>query len=287
MAVNVAVAGRRLVVVADRRGQRRDRRGQRRDRRGQRRRSTRAAPRSARAVPRGSTRAVPRPAWTSPPTDLDSPRGAAESLAGAGGPRPPSGRHGAASPAWAVSPAWLAAVAVLSGLFALGLEVLWTRMFAQVLQNSVYTFSTILVVFLAALADRLRRCATVSAASRTAPARVLWALLTLSGLGVAATPFAFQATDGRAQLAQPPVTPGSPTWSRSSPMRCCVLFVPAALLGSVFPYLLRASEGSPRGAGRRHRTSQRRSTRRAASSARSRPGSCCSGRSGLWNGIRS
>ena len=139
--------------------------------------------------------------------------------------------------------AWLlATVAGLSGALALGLEVLWTRMFAQVLQNSVYTFSIILVVFLAALAagsaiaNRLCRV-------RTAPAQVLWLLLTLSGLGVAATPFAFHAlTAGLSSLA---TGDGWVLYVLSIfGNTMLVLFVPAALLGSVFPYLLRAAQGS-------------------------------------------
>ena len=162
-----------------------------------------------------------------------------ERRAGAARSRPP-----AAYAAGAHSPAWLlGAVAGLSGAFALGLEVLWTRMFAQVLQNSVYTFSTILVVFLAALAtgsaiaNRLCRV-------RAAPAQVLWVLLTLSGLGVAATPFAFHAlTAGVSSL-----NTGDgwiPYVVSIFANTMLVLFLPAALLGSVLPYLLRAAEGSP------------------------------------------
>ena len=167
---------------------------------------------------------------------------AAAGAAGAAGVSATGGTTAAVA-AGAASPAWLAAVAALSGLFALGLEVLWTRMFAQVLQNSVYTFSTILVVFLAALAagsavaHRLCRV-------RAAPARVLWTLLTLSGLGVAATPFAFhRLTAGLSTLATGDAWISYIVSIFANAM--LLLFVPAALLGCVFPYLLRASEGSP------------------------------------------
>ncbi len=156
----------------------------------------------------------------------------------------PRRRPPAVAPAAATVSAWLlAAVAGLSGVFALGLEVLWTRMFAQVLQNSVYTFSTVLVVFLAALAtgsaiaNRLCR-------ARAAPARVLWMLLTLSGLGVAATPFAFHhLTAGLSTLATGDAW--LPYVASIFANTALLLFVPTALLGAVFPYLLRASEGSP------------------------------------------
>ncbi len=46
----------------------------------------------------------------------------------------------------------LAVVAFASGLITLSLQVLWVRMFSQVLHNSVYTFSIILTVFLLILA---------------------------------------------------------------------------------------------------------------------------------------
>ena len=163
------------------------------------------------------------------------------------GERSPRARSAAPAPAPApggsAESAWLlATVAVLSGAFALGLEVLWTRMFAQVLQNSVYTFSIILVVFLAALAagsaiaNRLCRL-------RAAPAQVLWLLLTLAGLGVAATPFAFH--DLTAGLRSLPTGDGWGLYVLSIfANTMLLLFVPATLLGSVFPYLLRAAQGS-------------------------------------------
>src|SRR6266699_3007058 len=43
-------------------------------------------------------------------------------------------------------------VAAGAGALGLGLEVLWTRLFAQVLHNSVYSFTAIALVFLVALA---------------------------------------------------------------------------------------------------------------------------------------
>ena len=155
----------------------------------------------------------------------------------------PRGRPAASPAANASCPAWLlATVACLSGAFALGLEVLWTRMFAQVLQNSVYTFSIILVVFLAALAtgsaiaNRLCRV-------RAAPGQVLWLLLTLSGLGVAVIPFGFHdLTGGLGTLV---TGDGWLVYVFSIfANTALLLFVPAALLGSAFPYLLRAAEGS-------------------------------------------
>ena len=193
------------------------------------------------------------------------------------------GAAAAASPAWAASRAWLAAVAVLSGVFALALEVLWTRMFAQVLQNSVYTFSTILVVFLAALAagsaiaNRLCRV-------QAAPAHVLWALLVLSGLAVAATPFAFhRLTAGLSTLATGDAWIAYIVSIFANAM--LLLFVPAALLGSVFPYLLRASEGSPAAPGAVIGRLAALNTTGGAAGALA-AGFVLLGTIGLWNSIR-
>lgn len=77
-------------------------------------------------------------------------------------------------------------IAAWSGMASLALQILWTRLFSQVLQNSSYTFSAILSVFLMALtlgafiAGRIAKYAY----SRN----VLAALLLLSGLLVALTP---------------------------------------------------------------------------------------------------
>jgi spermidine synthase len=50
-------------------------------------------------------------------------------------------------------PAWsLVSLAFLSGALVLALEVLWTRMLAQVHENSIYSFAIVLAVFLAGLA---------------------------------------------------------------------------------------------------------------------------------------
>src|SRR5439155_14778006 len=53
----------------------------------------------------------------------------------------------------ALAPVRLRLVAAGSGALGLGLEVLWTRLFAQVLHNSVYSFAAVGLVFLVALAS--------------------------------------------------------------------------------------------------------------------------------------
>ena len=89
---------------------------------------------------------------------------------------------------------WL--LAGLSGFTALALQVLWIRMFAQVLHNSVYSYATILAIFLLALAlggAIARRLAGHAVEAN----RLLTLLLVACGLSVAASPFVFQfLTDG-------------------------------------------------------------------------------------------
>jgi spermidine synthase len=88
------------------------------------------------------------------------------------------------------------ALALWSGLATLALQVLWTRMFAQVLQNSVYTFAAVLVVFLAGLAGGAL-LAHGLARLRRPLAGDLFLLLCAAGFTVAATPSWFvQASDG-------------------------------------------------------------------------------------------
>ncbi len=135
-----------------------------------------------------------------------------------------------------------AALAFLSGALTLGLEVLWTRMFSQVLQNSVYTFSAILVVFLfslsvgALLANRLCRWSA-------SPAAVLPALLTAAGVAVALSPFWFmEVTHGMRYLGDDLDWGGYVVAIFARTFQ--TLALPAILIGAVFPYLLRTVEGS-------------------------------------------
>lgn len=136
----------------------------------------------------------------------------------------------------------LVVAAVASGTLALGLEVLWTRMFQQVLQNSVYTFSIILVTFLAALS------AGAFVARRVARARIdpwsglAW-LIAAAGLGTLVTPFLFyELTDGMRYLG------AGEQWGQYLLSvfsgAALVLFLPGVAIGTVFPYLLRVTERS-------------------------------------------
>jgi spermidine synthase len=137
--------------------------------------------------------------------------------------------------------AGILAAAFVSGFTSLGLEVLWTRMFAQVLHNSVYSFAIILVTFLLALA------AGAALANRLAtrsfdPFAVLALLATTSGVGVCASAFVFNAlTDGLGYIAR------DSGWTEYVLAvfghGLAVMMIPGVFLGALFPYLLHIAEG--------------------------------------------
>ncbi len=136
----------------------------------------------------------------------------------------------------------LVVCAVASGALALGLEVLWTRMFQQVLQNSVYTFSIILVTFLAALSTGAFVARRVAQA-RVGPWTALACLIAVAGLGTLASPFLFyELTDGMRYLG------AGEQWTQYLASvfgaAVLVLFLPGVAIGTVFPYLLRVTERS-------------------------------------------
>lgn len=88
--------------------------------------------------------------------------------------------------------AGLKIIAFISGFLLLALQVLWGRMFAQVLQNSVYTFSLILIVFLIGLA-LAGFVARLIMQSRIDLAALLFWLLAGGALLVSLSPFVFMA----------------------------------------------------------------------------------------------
>ncbi|MDT8390822.1 MAG: fused MFS/spermidine synthase [Lentisphaeria bacterium] len=140
----------------------------------------------------------------------------------------PSGR-------WAIT-----LVCFLSGFGVLALEVLWIRMFSQVLENSVYTFAAILVIVLLCLAVGALISSVL--ARLKVPAMPLLALLILVGaISVAATPFVFMGLTDSLRIL---VSTGSWTDYVALIFKNGFLTVgpPALLLGTVFPFLMKAEE---------------------------------------------
>ena len=130
--------------------------------------------------------------------------------------------------------------AFLSGFNLLALEVVWTRLLAQIHENSVYGFATVLIVVLACLslgawiASRLARGGVPAA-------RILLWLFALGGTALALTPFVSMA-----------VTGGMEMLATDSPFAGYVLrlFATATVaiataclpLGAVFPLLMKGEE---------------------------------------------
>ncbi len=139
------------------------------------------------------------------------------------------------------------ALAFLSGFVALSVEILWTRMFSQVLQNSVYTFSTVLVIFLVSLALGAW-LASFLARYDFNPLATISILLLLSALLIGLTPFLFSWTTNGLQYLG-----GKKDWIdymvEIFRHGGTVMLVPGICLGSIFPYLLKMSEAHHQAAG--------------------------------------
>jgi spermidine synthase len=149
----------------------------------------------------------------------------------------PESSPDAASPAGRKS---ILTLCFLSGFGVLALEVLWTRMFSQVLENSVYTFATILVVVLICLA--LGALASSFLARLKLPPLLVLTLLIIAGAGaVVVTPFVFMNLTNDMELI---TSRGS--WSDYILLifRTAALTIgPSALiLGMIFPYLMKTEE---------------------------------------------
>ncbi|MFH2053003.1 MAG: fused MFS/spermidine synthase [bacterium] len=148
-----------------------------------------------------------------------------------------------------IPPAFIRALAFLSGFLILGLEVLWTRILAQVLHNSVYSFAAILVVFLLSLTLGSLAANTIIRLRSFDPRRVIAGagILTCILLAVSAVMFV-QATDGLVGV------PGGGGWSgyvaRIFLLAGSVILLPGTVAGTIYPYLLKVSEGVKGSSGR-------------------------------------
>jgi len=130
-------------------------------------------------------------------------------------------------------------VAFFSGALALAAETLWTKMLAQVLQNSVYSFAAILVVFLLALG--LGGVLSYLLVRLGAPSKTIFILLLSSAailIGMSPTVFNI-ATNGLEYLS---VNASWITYMLSVfKLSFIVIMPPTVVLGAVFPFLLKAA----------------------------------------------
>lgn len=146
----------------------------------------------------------------------------------------------AAAPAASAGRKAILFLCFLSGFGVLALEVLWTRLFSQVLENSVYTFAAILVVVLVCLALGAVLSSWLARLSAPPPF-VLTSLLVVGGGAITVTPTLFMAaTDGMQLISS------TGSWSSYILLifRAAALSVgpPALLLGTIFPYLMKVEE---------------------------------------------
>ena len=151
----------------------------------------------------------------------------------------PEPRRRAAPPR--LDPRRLAVLAFASGALTIGLEVAWLRMFAQVIDNSVYAFSAIVVVALVSFA----LASMVVSAARVPPApAALAVLLAATAVLLAAQPRAFAAfTSGLTPIG------GSGGWAAyvREVFVAAAIFVgiPGFAAGLLFPALLQLAGSGP------------------------------------------
>lgn len=143
-------------------------------------------------------------------------------------------------------PRSVAAVAFLSGFATLAVEIVWTRAFSQVLQNSVYTYALVLATFLVALSLGAALASLLARRVREAPRAVVAALLLASAIAMAAQPFVFHhLSDGLSYLGAG--RDFSAYVVEVARLATLAMLIPATVLGAVLPALLRLAEsdGSP------------------------------------------
>lgn len=141
-----------------------------------------------------------------------------------------------------LTPRQFAVLAFASGLLALAAETIWTRMFAQVLQNSVYSFSAILVVFLIALGFG-GFLAHLLARLSFSTVKILLILFSLSSVLVGFSSVVFNAATGGLNY----IAAGAswPAYLQAVfGLSIKVVFLPTVILGAVFPFLLKAAPKS-------------------------------------------
>ena len=136
----------------------------------------------------------------------------------------------------------------VSGFVVLGLEVTWSRIFAQVHENSVYSFATILVVVLVGLAIGAGISSLVARFSKQ-PMSTLGILVAIGGAFLVASPYLIMhVTDG--------LTPYQTIESWGNSIRWLIrlgiggIGYTVVALGTVFPFLMKLAERELQAPGR-------------------------------------
>lgn len=163
---------------------------------------------------------------------------------GPGGTRRRTGPN-RADPATAATPAiarpLIAFLAFVSGFNLLAMEVVWTRMLAQLHENSVYSFATVLIVVLVCLSLGAWLASRLARGRLPAPLVLLW-LFALGGSALAVTPLtSMSLTGGMGMLAT------DSSFAAYALRLFATGFATIGLaclpLGTVYPFLMKGGEG--------------------------------------------
>jgi spermidine synthase len=206
------------------------------------------------AARRGTRRAAPRPVFpprAATPPEPATPQAPSPEALVAPPTQPPMANAAPdrAERGLLVLPARLVWVlAFASGFATLAVEVVFTRLFAQVLQNSAYTYALVLTAFLLALALGAGVANLLARLSRPSPEVVLGGLLLASLAVTAGAPWLFHTvTDGLAYVG------ADRDWggyvAAVAGTAAVTMVLPAVVLGALLPYLLRHLQRDRRPAG--------------------------------------
>ncbi len=136
--------------------------------------------------------------------------------------------------------AWIAGLAFLSGFNLLALEVVWTRMLAQVHENSVYSFATVLIVVLLCLSLGAWLASRLARSNAPAPLILIW-LIVLGGASLGLTQMVYHGLTDGVQMLETDFSFATYvlrlfTTAFASIGPTCLL------LGAVFPFLMKGEE---------------------------------------------
>ena len=136
---------------------------------------------------------------------------------------------------------------MVSGFNLLALEVIWTRMLAQVHENSVYGFAAVLIVVLVCLALGAWLASRLARGMWPASHTLLF-LFVLGGTALCVTPFLFAGLTRNMEM-----LPTGLSFAAYVMLLFGTAFAsigPACLLlGTVFPFLMKSEEAHTTGAG--------------------------------------
>ncbi len=131
-------------------------------------------------------------------------------------------------------------MAFLSGFLVLALEVLWTRMFAQVHENSVYSFSAVVIIVLICLALGAWLASRLARGGTPAP-QVLMLLIAAGGTALLISPHVFMWLTKNAAMLPVEASFGAYVF-RLLGTGFVAIGPVCLLLGAIFPFLMKAEE---------------------------------------------